>query len=412
MNALRRLALDGMAWYLWKGRIDLHAMGGGFDEESRAAASNRAVSCLRTLVDFDSEYRRGFQTALMGNELGGENAFVGARVYWLTDNVVVRQPKYYASLQMTSKRTHPLAEDFVQERQLGRYFSDGTLLLQMSGDEYKNVPPKWKWTRLPGTTLPDSPVHTQNQTNEAGGTEQLQMTFGMPARWTGESEFTGAVSSGLHVSAVYSQNVDGVQALKAYFFAPGAIVCLGAGITSDSPYPVETTVEQRQLVGDFVERAGGIWHGNVAYLGNGMMSKVSKAPSLQVEATDMLTICIPHGTACRGKHYAVEIRPCVERERFTGLKPLGRVISNTTDLQAVEFADGTVCAVFHKAGRLGDFETDTPCVFILENDRMYLADPTHLVKMMKFSFRGQNYMLTLPDGLMAGSTVTIGIAHP
>ena len=34
MNALRRLALDGMAWYLWKGRIDLHAMGGVFDEES------------------------------------------------------------------------------------------------------------------------------------------------------------------------------------------------------------------------------------------------------------------------------------------------------------------------------------------------------------------------------------------
>ena len=142
------------------------------------------------------------------------------------------------------------------------------------------------------------------------------------------------------------------------------------------------------------------------------MSKVTKAQSLQVEATDMLTIGIPHGTGCRGKYYAVEIRPCVERERFTGLKPLGRVISNTTDLQAVEFADGAVCAVFHKAGRLGDFETDTPCVFILENDRMYLADPTHLVKTMKFSFRGQTYMLTLPDGLMAGSTVPIGISHP
>jgi chondroitin AC lyase len=238
------------------------------------------------------------------------------------------------------------------------------------------------------------------------------MTFGMPARWTGENEFTGAVSSGLHVSAIYSQNVDGVQALKAYFFAPGTIVCLGAGITSDSPYPVETTVEQRQLVGDFVERAGGIWHGGVAYLGNGMLAKVVKAPSLQVEATNMLTIGIPHGTGCRDRHYAVEIRPCVERERFTGLKPLGHVVSNTTDLQAVEFADGTVCAVFHKAGRLGDFETDTPCVYILENDRMYLADPTHLAKTMKFSFRGQSYMLTFPDGLKAGSTVTIGIAQP
>ncbi len=423
MNAMRRLALDGMAWFLWKGRMDLHAMGGVFDEESRTAAANRAVSCLRNLVEFDEEYRRGYQTALMGNELGGENAFVGARVYWLTDNVVVRQPKYYVSLQMASKRTCPIMEDFVQDRQLGRYFSDGTLLLLMSGDEYNNVPSQWKWTRLPGTTSPDLPVYTQNVSNETAGDGQSQTTFGMAPRWTGECDFTGAVSSGLHVSAIYSQNVDGVQALKAYFFAPGAIVCLGAGITSDSPYPVATTVEQRLLANDFVERAGGIWHGGVAFLGNGMLSKVEKAPIPQDKtdenqhdfgnnAPDMLTIGIPHGTGCHNKSYAVEIRPCVERERFTALKPLGRIISNTTDLQAVEFADGTICAVFHKEGRLGDFKTDTPCLLVWEKNRMYLADPTHLVKTMTFSFRGQSYMLTLPGGPMTGSTVTIGINQP
>ena len=412
MNALRRLALDGMAWFLWKGWMDVHAMGGVFDEESRSAMSGRVLSCLRTLADFDADYRRGYQTVLYGNEMGGENAFVGARVYWMADCVVVRQPKYYVSLQMTSKRTRPVTEDLVQERQLGRYFSDGTLLLLMSGDEYKDAPSKWKWTRLPGTTLPDSPIYTQGQQGESGGPVQYQATFDNPNRWACECDFTGDVSSGLHVSAIYSQNVDGVQALKAYFFAPGAIVCLGAGITSDSPYPVETTVEQRQLVGDFVERAGGIWHGGVAYLGNGMLSKVAKAPSPQGETTDMLTIGILHGTGCRDRHYAFEIRPCVERERFTGVRPMGRVVSNTTALQAVEFADGATCAVFHKGGKLGDFETDTPCVYILENNMMYLADPTHLVKTMKFSFHGEEYILTFPDGLRAGAGVPIRIAHP
>ena len=412
MNVLRRLALDGMAWFLWKGRMDVHAMGGVFEEESRSAVSRRAVSCLRTLADFDDDYRRGYQIVLMGNELGGENAFVGARAYWLADCVVVRQPKYYVSLQMTSKRTRPVTEDLGQERQLGRYFSDGTLLLLMSGDEYKDVPTKWKWTRLPGTTLPDSPVYTQGQKGESGGPVQFQATFDKPNRWSGECDFTGAVSSGLHVSAIYSQNVDGVQALKAYFFAPGAIVCLGAGITSDSPYPVETTVEQRQLTGDFVERTGGIWHGGVAFLGNGMLAKIAKVPLTQDDTADMLNIGISHGTGCRDKTYAVEIRPCVERERFTGLRSLGRVISNTTDLQAVEFADGAICAVFHKAGQLGDFETDTPCVFILENDMIYLAEPTHLVKKMTFGFRGQSYMLSLPAGLRAGSAVPIRIGHP
>ncbi len=412
MNALRRLALDGMAWFLWKGKMDIHAMGGVFDEESRADVSARTVSSLRTLANFDADYRRGYLTVLNGNEMGGENAFVGARVYWQADCVVVRQPKYYASLQMTSKRTRPVTEDLVQERQLGRYFSDGTLLLLMSGDEYKDAPANWKWTRLPGTTLPDSPVYTQGQQGESGGPVQYQATFDKPNRWAGECDFTGAVSSGLHLSAIYSQNVDGVKALKAYFFAPGAIVCLGAGITSESPYPVETTVEQRRLSGDFVERTGGIWHGGVAFLGNGMLAKIAKAPLPQGDAVDMLSIGISHGTGCSDKSYAVEIRPCVEKERFTSLRPLGRVISNTTDLQAVEFADGTICAVFHKAGKLGEFETDTPCVFIMENDMIYLAEPTHLVKQMKIGFRGQSYMLTLPDGLRAGVGVPIGMVHP
>ena len=412
MNALRRMALDGMAWLLWKGKMDIHAMGGVFDEESRADVSNRAVSCLRTLEKFYDDYRRGYQIVLSGNQMGGENAFVGARVYWMADCAVVRQPKYYASLQMTSKRTRPVTEDLVQERQLGRYFSDGTLLLLMSGDEYKDAPANWKWTRLPGTTLPDSPVYTQGQQGESGGPVQYQATFDKPNRWAGECDFTGAVSSGLHLSAIYSQSVDGVKALKAYFFAPGAIVCLGAGITSESPYPVETTVEQRRLAGDFVERTGGIWHGGVAYLGNGMLAKVAKAPFSQNDAADMLSIGISHGIGCHDKTYAVEIRPCVEKERFTGLRPLGRVLSNTTDLQAVEFADGTICAVFHKAGKLGEFETDTPCVFIMENDMIYLAEPTHLVKQMQIGFRGQSYMLTLPDGRHAGTRVALGMGHP
>ena len=415
MNALRQLALDGVAWVLWKGRMDVHVMGGIFDEARRTAVSSKAVSCQRALVEFDVEYRRGHQTALMGNEPGGENAFVGARAYWLSDFAVVRQPKYYVSLQMTSKRTRPVMEDLLEKRQLGRYFSDGTLLVLMSGDEYKDVPSKWKWTRLPGTTLPDSPVYMQGQTGESGASVQFQATFDKPIRWTGERNFTGAVSSGLHLTAVYSQDVDGVQALKAYFFTPGAILCLGAGITSNSPHAVATTVEQRPLIGDFVARAGGVWHGGVAYLGNGMLPQVEKASKWQDAAVseskddDMLTIAIPHGIGCRDKSYAYEIRPCVERERFTGLKPLGRMISNTTDLQAVEFSDGTISAVFHKAGRLGEFETDTPCVFIWEQDRIYIAEPTHLVKTMKITFRGQSYMLSLPEGLMAGSAVSIPI---
>ena len=415
MNALRKLVLDGFAWVMWNGRMDLHAMGGVFDEKERVSSSKQVISIFRSLAEFDSDYRRGYQTVLMGNEPGGENAFVGARAYWQSDFVVVRQPKYYVSLQMTSKRTCPMENDMGAFSRRDRYFSDGSLLLMTTGDEYGNMASCWNWTRLPGTTLPDSPVQIQ-----AAADGVLEVAFDLPPRWTGEREFTGAVSSGLHVSAIYSQDVDGVRALKAVFCAPGAIACLGTGITSESPHAVATTVEQRPLSGALSEGNKRIWHDGVAYLGENLRWKTEKmlkradSPSAEhlgphAEANDMLTIGIEHGVGCRGETYAYEIRPGTNREQFLNLEPEARIMSNTTTLQAVAFADGTICAVFHEAGKLGDFETDTPCVFILEKDRIYLAEPTQLAKQMKIGFKGRSYWLELPQGRQAGATVSIPI---
>ena len=416
MNAVRKLMLDGFAWILWRGRMDYHGLGVKLGGGSQQEAAAKAMRNLRRLAEFDGSYRRAYETVLMGNEKDGVNAFVGARAYWKSDFAVIRQPGYYVSLRMTSKRTRPVEDDVASLNQLGRYFSDGSLQLLITGDEYKDMPAYWKWTRLPGTTLPDSPVLKRGQ---GDGTT---VSFGRPPRWTGEENFTGAVSSGLHLAAVYKQNVDGVTALKSYFFAPGAIVCLGAAISSESPYPVETTVEQRRLHGTLIGRPGGIWHDNVAYLGEGLLNKVEKVngrwdfvtgqrKDADPKEIEMLTIGIAHGTGCRGGHYAYEIRPGVSMEDFSRLKLSGSVLSNTSNVQAVAFVDGAVGVVFHRAGRFGDFETDTPCVMLLEDGKMFVIDPTHLVKQMKIAYKGRGFLLTMPDGEKAGLALCIDVGQ-
>ena len=168
------------------------------------------------------------------------------------------------------------------------------------------------------------------------------------------------------------------------------------------------------------EGVDSIWHDGVAYLGEELLWRTEKmlkrletktigrnAPP--AEEGEILTIGINHGVGCRGGKYAYEIRPNVKREQFLSLERAGRIISNTTRLQAVEFNDGSIGAVFHEAGSLGDFETDTPCVFILERDKIYLAEPTHLAEKMKIGFRGRSYSLDLPQGGQAGAAVIIPI---
>ena len=422
MEILRKLALDGFAWTLWCGRLDPHVMGGRLGQDDLRLTGGRAVRSLKMLAEFDKAYRRGYLTALVGNEEKGENAFVGAKVFWQSDFAVFRRPDYYASMTMTSNRTCPFDDDMMPPAQASRYFSDGTLLVLMTGDEYNDMPAFWNWTRLPGTTLPgqDMSVRLQKPTDGAGQASRSMEPLGMPPQARGEEAFTGAATSGLHLAAVYRQNVDGVTALKSVFFAPDGIVCLGAGVTSVSRYPVATTVEQRRLSGDVLERAGGIWHDRIAYLGDGLQKRAEMvrgrldfaagknkdASPLEIQ---VLTIEIDHGIACKDGTYAYEIRPCVSRANFMGLQSTGRILSNTKSLQAVEFKDGSRCAVFHEAGSLGEFGTDTPCVWILEKGKMYLADPTHHVERMNVRWRGKELSLDMPRGNQAGTTVSMTI---
>lgn len=77
--------------------------------------------------------------------------------------MVHRRPEWYAAVRMNSVRVRPIEDDTNWDNALGRYFSDGVCLVMRSGREYEDITACWDWTRLPGTTLPKTPVYTPEE---------------------------------------------------------------------------------------------------------------------------------------------------------------------------------------------------------------------------------------------------------
>ena len=285
---------------------------------------------------------------------------------------------------MNSKRVRPVEDDVNGDNALGRYASDGTIQILRSGKESENVTGCWNWTRLPGTTLPATPVLGPEECKKRNlrvynYKQVLRYSFGLPARLLGESDFVHAVAEENHAAAVYTQNVDGVRAKKAYFFDENSVYLLGAAIDSDSPYPVATTVNVARKNGNVIKGADWGWHDGIGYKGarlqiaegvrSGDWGIVSGGLAKPAPfSAELFSVGVEHGIGVKGGSYAVAVLPGASPEETARFEL--RILANTPSLQAVQFADGTAGAVFHEAGKLGSFEAKEPGVFLIPAENL------------------------------------------
>ena len=373
---MRELAVDGYGWILWKGRMDLLAIGRQLGRNSAECCGARARRAIVALRKLDPE-KAPYDAALDGN-------FSGAKYFADSNYLVYRRPAWFASLRMNSKRVRPVEDDVNGDNALGRYASDGTIQILRSGKESENVTGCWNWTRLPGTTLPATPVLGPEECKKRNlrvynYKQVLRYSFGLPARLLGESDFVHAVAEEKHAAAVYTQNVDGVRAKKAYFFDENAVYLLGASIDSDSPYPVATTVNVARKNGNVIKGADWGWHDGIGYKGarlqiaegvrNGDWGIVSGGLAKPAPfSAELFSVGVEHGIGVKGGSYAVAVLPGASPEETARFEL--RILANTPSLQAVQFADGTAGAVFHEAGKLGSFETKEPGVFLIPAENL------------------------------------------
>ncbi|MBS1369005.1 MAG: hypothetical protein HPZ91_03515 [Lentisphaeria bacterium] len=416
---MRHLSFNGFQWVLWNGEMDLLAIGRQLGRDAAKDKGGRAMMTLERLKDADPGPHEKYDAALMRNR-GGKNTLVGSRHFWNSDYMVHRRPEWYAAVRMNSERVRPVEDDTNWDNALGRYFSDGVCLVMRSGKEYDNITACWDWTRLPGTTLPKTPVYTPEESAKRG-----LRAGGKPPRWThsvkfrqiGETEFVGGVTDGTHGVAVFTMNLDGVQAQKGYFFDTDAIYELGNGISSESPYPVATTVNSCLRNGEIRQGENWFWHDGIGYLGEGMTLETGKrkgdwrylsgglmepAP----EEKELFTLTVDHGMKPRNASYAFAILPGATPEE-TAVRKGGKILSATEKLQAVEFGDGTVGAIFYAPGKLGAFETGSPGLFLIGSESVFAADPTAKLKTMTLTLNGKKRTVELPKGEEAGRSIEV-----
>ncbi len=387
-DVLRGYMNDGIAWTMWRGRMDASFIGRQFDLDTLAAHGRSATMAL---AKFDTLTGATNRIEPQGN-----------RAFWRSDCMVHRQPEFMTSLKMCSDRVIG-AESLNSENLSGYFAGDGVLLVTKSGREYENIFPLWDWRKLPGITAPQS--------------SEPPPPF---ANYKLATAFVGGVSDGTNGCAAFDYSRDGVRAHKAYFFLGDQIICLGAGISSTQALPVSTSVNQCWRRGEVRRDGASVYHDDIRYLAlnetkfqisdgavTGSWLKVrdnSATPRAPVTG-EVFTITIDHGVRPADAEYAYAILPGAQKELMC------HVILNTTNVQAIADDHGNMMAVFYGPGDLRceghALTVDQPCVLIARYDEhpiMYAADPSHKLGRLAFSWDGHYRYIHPPTKLDAGRT--------
>ena len=315
----------------------------------------------------------------------------GNRVYWKSGYTLHIRPAYTFSVQTASSRTWR-TERGNNENILGKFLADGATNIQVRGDEYANVMPVWEWDKIPGTT-------SRDYSNDGGAT--IKQDWGIP----GTTAFVGGVSNGLYGLSVYAQDIDGVQAKKAWFFFDKEVVCLGAGIRSDAAEEVKTTLNQSWLKGEVVlDKAHAApewgWHDHIGYflpdggafiesdqLQKGNWYRINQSQSKEEISGKVFQLSLSHGVKPSDGHYEYIVVPGLKDAKMMRNYNLSmlRILSNTADLQVVEHKGlDLLQLVFYKGGVFsgGDFsvKADKACTILIEglhteNPIINVADP-------------------------------------
>ncbi len=358
--------------------------------------------------------------------------------YWSADYTTHIRPAYSFNVRIASTRTKR-SEAGNQENLFGKYLSDGATNIQVEGPEYFNIMPIWEWDKIPGVTSRDNAK--EREMTKFWGEE-------------GSNEFAGGVSDQLYGATAYDLNYDSVSAKKAWFFFDKEIVSLGAGINSESPENITTTVNQSWLKGkvegtmgnieqDVVkaplfndDKASWLLHNGVGYYfpagGNvhisttkqeGNWYQINNSFDKDPVSGNVFKMWFNHGVKPVNAAYSYIVLPAATKKEISGFKPaVINIAANTPQLQAVYHNNlNMVQAVFYQAGVLNlpslSVSVDKPCILMVRDAgtakmTISVADPLHKESAVKVSLKQlgsgkvKEVVLNLPQKEMAGSTVS------
>lgn len=360
--------------------------------------------------------------------------------YWKSGYTLHVAPEYTFSVQTASTRTLR-TERGNNENILGNFLADGATNIQRTGSEYANIMPVWEWDKIPGTT-------NRDYLADEGAT--VKKDWGIP----GTTDFVGGLSDGKYGVSAYHLNSDSVEAKKAWFFFDKEIVCLGAGITSNTAQPIVTTINQSWLRSEVsvamqnnsnvllpniqvaYKNATAVSHDSISYffplnqnlvvanqIQAGNWYRINNFQPKEERSGEVFKLWIDHGIKPTNAAYQYIVVPGSQKSSIFKNYPFNnlQILQNTPNLQVVMHKKlGLLQMVFYAPDSFVyngmTIKVDKPCVlqindFESANAILFIADPTQKsneinleLKLPKYSTK---FKLTcpLPDAEFAGKTV-------
>jgi hypothetical protein len=457
--------LDGIQWLMRGTALEPTSLGRSVTRPGKITGS-LATELLRALPSYETLGIRTTELQNFATQLtpgsGVMTNLSGNHAYWTSDFMVQQRSGYMDSVRMISDRTKR-PEQLSGEGLQSYYEGDGVTTLYVTGTEYgstsgSEIFPIWNWTRLPGTTIEQTPLPPTTSANDTKSDPSTDLYD----QYVGGESFVGSDSDGTYgFSAMdYARPSNSylpvyVTAKKSYFFLDGEVVELGAGVSADdpgaNPAEVDTTLNQVLLQSNVVvEAANGTqtsfgngttmdltnphWalQAGVGYvfLGNNgnvvVQAQTQSSPtgnwsdintnyaSTTAVPQAVFTAYVDQGVNPQNATYAFALVPNTTAsglDSYYNNLPL-TVVSNTPSLQAVrENALGITQAAFYAAGTLTladglSVTASAPCLVMIEEGaggavEISVSDPTQSLAQVQLTI---NWHLA-GVGLSSGTTL-------
>ena len=330
------------------------------------------------------------------------------KFFWHTEYFSHQRPHYFTSVRMYSTRNHSMEVPYNSEGLKNHHLADGYTFITRTGEEYVHIFPVWDWQKIPGTTVVQKPSMPDPETVQQPGL----------------ADFVGGVTDGMYGAAAFDfeSPFDPLVARKSWFFFDDEFVALGAGIDSQSEYPVATTLNQSLLKGEVktgssdsetvllngsheLDNVQWVHHDKTAYLfpepaivrlenrqRSGAWSDISEqswAFAQDEVHKDVFTLWIDHGVKSQQDEYQYIIVPGIESDEVVRYESMNsiKILANTPKIQAVQHTGLDITQiVFYEPGEaeISDgiiLESKSPGMVMVKNtgqiiDEITVADPT------------------------------------
>ena len=425
----------GFRRVLWHNVMDVNCMGRQFYVNAQRHKSFSVLFSANTLAQADKTNRPVYESLIEENMSDSSVGLLGQYHYWKSDMTVHRQPKWMASVKMASERV--IGTEGGAENVKGYYVADGATYTYVDGKEYENIFPCWDWRKVPGVTCYQSdnvlPVMTWLEKQNLG-------------------TFVGNVNDGEIGITSMELSRDGLTGKKAWIFTPDYVLCLGAGIASDSIYPVTTSVEQALRKSDLLYFNQKKWnkiteldfssktpqrffHNQTGYIileGNGKAFAEQRTnswneimrlyPKDMMETQNVFSLYINHNSQPTHGSYQYVLLPAKTQKQVESFDVSSfNVIHNTSKNQVVQTDKNTFLLAMHEKGKISlskklKFECSAPGLFILKIDKqdweVTASDPTQKEETIEISVNNDRRTILLPGGEYRGTPVKVDNKQP